>query len=45
MGCYGGGITRDTATPQIDKLADKGFHATNFNVESICRSKNPNFQI
>jgi len=36
LGCYGGGITRGAATPQIDKLADEGFRSTNFNAEAQC---------
>jgi len=42
LGCYGGGITRGSATPQIDKLADEGFRSTNFNVEAQCTPSRAN---
>ncbi len=42
LGCYGGGITRGAATPEIDKLADEGFRSTNFNVEAQCTPSRAN---
>ncbi len=42
LGCYGGGMTRGAATPQIDKLADEGFRSTNFNVEAQCTPSRAN---
>lgn len=42
LGCYGGGITRGAATPQLDKLADEGFRSTNFNVEAQCTPSRAN---
>jgi len=36
LGCYGGGILRGAATPQIDKLATEGTRLLNFNVEAQC---------
>ncbi len=42
LGSYGGGITRGSATPQIDKLADEGFRSTNFNVEAQCTPSRAN---
>ena len=35
-GFNGGGITRGAATPQLDKLANKGLRLTNFNEEVQC---------
>ena len=35
-GFNGGGITRGTPTPRMDKLADEGLRLTNFNVETQC---------
>lgn len=35
-GFNGGGITRGTATPQMDKIAAEGLRLTNFNVEVQC---------
>jgi arylsulfatase len=34
VGCYGGGILRGAATPNIDKLATDGTRLLNFNVET-----------
>ncbi len=36
LGCYGGGIIRGAATPEIDQLAADGIRFTNFNVEPEC---------
>ena len=36
LGCYGGGVLRGAATPQIDKLAAEGVRLLNFNVEARC---------
>ena len=36
LGCYGGGVLRGAATPQIDKLAAEGLRLLNFNVEPRC---------
>ncbi|PYH94030.1 alkaline phosphatase-like protein [Aspergillus ellipticus CBS 707.79] len=36
LGCYGGGILRGAATPNIDRLATEGLLLQNFNVESDC---------
>ena len=36
LGCYGGGVLRGAATPQIDKLAAEGLRLLNFNVEARC---------
>jgi arylsulfatase A-like enzyme len=36
VGVYGGGITRGTETPRIDRLAAEGTRLTNFNVEAQC---------
>jgi arylsulfatase len=35
-GFNGGGITRGTATPRMDRLAEEGLRLTNFNVEVQC---------
>jgi arylsulfatase len=35
-GCYGGGILRGAATPNIDRLAAEGTRLLNFNVEAQC---------
>jgi arylsulfatase len=36
VGCYGGGILRGAATPNMDKLATEGTSLLNFNVEAQC---------
>jgi arylsulfatase A-like enzyme len=35
-GCYGGGILRGAATPNIDRLAASGLRLLNYSVESQC---------
>ncbi len=36
IGCYGGRLTRGSATPRIDKLATEGVRLLNMNMETQC---------